>query len=218
MKILELRLRGYREWTESLGSDREWKIQSVQHDLASRLAKVAGEVGSFSIPYRFDSYILLADGVSSEGLERVIDSFSKVAPVRVEACWGFGEDYLEALKSCGSRREYPDTEVLVAHFDLDGFTALSDRTDAFLKVREFAREVEEFFLERGGLTHYLGGDNVVVFLPPSRKDSVVEFLKGKTGVKVGVGVGKTPREALSVAAEQLDSIRRARVWAKRGCT
>ncbi|MGB9733893.1 MAG: GTP cyclohydrolase IIa [Conexivisphaera sp.] len=39
---------------------------------------------------------------------------------------------------------------------------------------------------------------------------IEDFLRGKLGIKVGVGRGRTAKEALSMAAEGLDGIRRSR--------
>ena len=207
-----MRLKGYREWTESLGSDREWKIQSVQHAMASRISELAASIGSFAIPHRYDSFVLLTDGVKGDDVDGVIRGFSSFSPVGVEVCHGFGEDYLQALGNCYDDRYggAPDSEVAVAHFDLDGFTDLKDGAEAYVRAVKLVAEAQGFFLPRGALIHYLGGDNVVAFLPPGELGLIEDFLRGKPGIKVGVGRGRTAREALSLAAEGLDGIRRSR--------
>jgi len=62
----------------------------------------------------------------------------------------------------------------------------------------------------GGITQYLGGDNILVILPPLNYISLTERLVVEDDLKAGIGVSRTAREALRLAAKALHDLRVAR--------
>ncbi|BFH73443.1 GTP cyclohydrolase IIa [Sulfurisphaera javensis] len=210
MKIAEINLEGYKEWTESLGYDREWKIQSFQHNFLSELTQLASEINSFAVTYRYDSYILLLDGAEISKIDQVISKIRDLSPVPIKVCYGYGKTFLEAEKNCehGEKiSDFNDEKILVAHFDLDGFTRRRYLFDAYLEIFEVYNKIFNIMQNLGGLAYYFGGDNIGAFLNVEMLNHVKDIVESISGLKVGVGIGNNPREGLKNAAKALHIIR-----------
>lgn len=212
MKLSVIKLKGYREWTESLGYDREWKIQSFQHNFLSTLTNLASEINSFVITYRYDSYIMLIDGVKTENISYFLNKIQEISPVPIEPCFGYGKSPLEAEENCNyyeieKINEINDDKILVAHFDLDGFSTKRQLFKAYLEVYEIYNTIFSTSMKLGGLPYYFGGDNIGVFLSANNLKDIVEMIKDLSNVKVGVGIGNNPKESLKNATKALDTIR-----------
>jgi GTP cyclohydrolase IIa len=211
VKVLSLELVGYREWTESLGHDREWRIQSFQHRLAHVLYETFSEVNAFPVPLRYDTYAVLADGIKEANLFEALKKVRPFSPTEIRVCKGFARRPVDALFSCVDRLDdFPDERVVVAHYDIDGVTKLDGR-EALEEITTLRMTLERRAREIGAIPQYFGGDNFGVFATLRDLDELIELVKELRNVKVGIGVGKNPREALTKAAEALDYLRRSRV-------
>ncbi|BFI75233.1 GTP cyclohydrolase IIa [Sulfurisphaera ohwakuensis] len=211
MKIMQINLVDYKEWTESLGYDREWKIQNFQHGFLSRLNEIAAEINSFIITYRYDSYIMLLDGVLIGKNDYILTKIKELSPVPIDICFGYGKTLLDAERNCSINMDNillaKDEKVLVAHFDLDGFSRKRFLFDAYLEVYKIYNKLFNYAMELGGLAYYLGGDNIGIFLGVDNINKVIELANSFPNMKVGIGIGNNPREALKNAAEALHIIR-----------
>ena len=209
MKIAEINLVGYREWTESLGYDREWKIQKFQHSFTARLTELASEINSFLLTYRYDSYIFLLDGVSLENFYSVLDKVRDLSSVPISICLGFGKTLLEAERNCyyNDFKDIHDEKIVLAHFDLDGFSKKRSLFDAYLEIYDIYNKIFEFSRDVGGFAYYFGGDNIGVFMGLDKVEEVKRVVNEVDNIKVGIGVGNTPREAVTKAAKALHIIR-----------
>lgn len=211
MKVGIMSLKNYREWTESLGSDREWIIQAFQHDFSSKLTKLLAEIGSFVLTYRFDSYIFLLDGVEINQLAERFEKIKEWSPVPISICYGYGKTFLEAERNCNLSedeiRKYDDEKVVVAHFDLDGFTRKKLLFDAYLEVVELYNELTRKSMEIGAFTYYFGGDNIGIFLDANNIDKIKKLATLRKDLKVGIGIGKNARIALMNASLALHMLR-----------
>ncbi len=224
MKVLAVELYGYKEWTESLGYDREWVIQGVQHEIAMRINKASAELGAFLLPLRYDFFALLVDGLGASQLQFIFNEIKRVAPVPVRGCVGYGESLVEAQReastclsevSPGEIRapRYKDEEIVSAHFDVDGFTGMTRSTsfyEAFLSVTRLYSSLSEKVYELGGISQYLGGDNIIAFFGSKGIERVVELVQRMDNVKVGIGVGRNARLSMMNATEALERIRLSR--------
>ena len=213
LRVAVLELRGYREWTESLGDDREWLIQARQAELYSLLSVEAAGVGALTVPFRHDVHLVLASSVPHESLEYLAARAAEAAPTPVELRVGCGSTPAEAVSRAakGVRRCASREAVVLAHIDINSITRL-DRADglysSYLRItRLYARLVEELS-EYGAIVSYLGGDNMLAVLPFNREAlDVLEYVVEEEDAKAGVGVAAKPREAARLATKCLDAIR-----------
>ncbi len=212
-----LRFSGYREWTESLGPDREWYIQLVQARTYSVNQSFTAEKGGIVLPLRYDiQLILLPASVNpsefSEGLKQALKPY---APTPIELTFTCGPipQALEEVKRwgevCDVSPRCDPTEVAVAHADLNHFTSKTRSHGPYLTYVSMLRLVSRYaeVLKDRALIQYLGGDNVVAVTDERRIKEVIEVLTSTDVIKVGVGVSEAPREAFSLAAEALTRIR-----------
>lgn len=212
-----LRLLGYREWTEGLGDDREWIIQVVQSGIYGLVSAEAASVGAHVMPLRYDYMILLDSGAYPEGPRRIASAASSVAPTPVSASVACAPTPMDAQRVAsadpGVYEECTPDPVAAVHVDVDDISSRTQRESAyatFEEVLEIVLAATERASSLGGLVQYLGGDNLIAFLPGSSLDEFLEFVRGLEGVKAGVGVHRIPREAVALAARDLRSIRASR--------
>lgn len=228
-RIAVLEQVGYREWTESLGSDREWLIQETQSHLYHGLQEEAAEIGAFVLPLRYDYMIMLASSLSMGEHERLLRRASSLSPVPVRMASSCALTPLraEARASSRLRRLAPGTygysrcpgpeAIAVAHIDVNNFTFITLSTStykAFWHVRKLLLRLHSILARRGGIVSYLGGDNVIAVLPVDEAETMIGEILDEE-LKAGIGVASRAREALRLAAAALDNIRKSRVKGKR---
>ncbi|MCE4620840.1 MAG: GTP cyclohydrolase IIa [Desulfurococcales archaeon] len=224
IRIAVVELMGYREWTEELGSDREWMIQGIQAKLYGAAQQRASKLGGFVIPIRYDYMIVLASNLNKRAHKQILDTIKRHSPVKPRMASACSETPLAAeeaasnlLSKAGEGELYFDEcegrEVaVVGHIDVDDITGLTRALGAYksyMKVVEILAYLQGYISKWGGMTQYLGGDNVLAILPPPNFHDIVEKLRDVKGLKIktGVGVAPTFRAALMLAAEALHDIR-----------
>ncbi len=213
---------GYREWTETLGHDREWRIQETQARLYAGLQDAAKEVEAYVIPLRMDYMVLLAENVTR--LDPLLEVLRSEAPV----------PFRIALAKAGSPREAEGEstrrllmaghgEVVehqlcrgeevstIAHIDVNDISSTLSRDgvtvyESYVKVVSLYSSLQRRLSPRGALVSYLGGDNIIAVLPPSGEEGLRPIISDD--LKAGIGVAETPRRALGLATLALDTIRR----------
>ncbi|MGC8555593.1 MAG: GTP cyclohydrolase IIa [Conexivisphaera sp.] len=208
---------GYRAWTDGLGDDREWIIQSVQSGLHGILSAEAAALGAHAIPLRYDYMLVLDPGTEPDGVRRIASALAPVAPTPVAVSAACAPTPLEAqARASSSPALYescaPDPLAAV-HMDLDDASSRTRRDSAYGVFEDALRllcEASRRASSLGGLAQYLGGDNVIAFLPLGALREFMEFVEGLEGVKAGVGVHRAPREAVALAAANLRRIRSSR--------
>lgn len=216
IRIGVVRLKDYESWIRSLGYDREWKVQAAQADLYKSLVLESAEVGMFSLPLTYDSYLVIINAADIEDFKEVVDKLSHKVPVTLMAYVGLGCSYLEAMKRLrylgetnGNSMEEKLEDTVAVHFDLDGYNKLMSEKGLY-HVEEFMssalHKVRRASAEYGGLTYYAGGDNIICFVPRECLEGFISNVKAE-GFKIGVGVAPRPRDALALAAQALDMIR-----------
>ena len=214
-----LELVGYREWTESLGDDREWRIQVSQARLYSVLQEEVARYGGFVTPLSYDVMILVLNGVPREHYGRLYSVAVKFSPVPV-SLQIISVDEPSRLKPLGKPGLYIDTikdsPLAALHIDLNSFTRLRRHGGI---ITPYLKILEEYItlaklLGDNAVPAYLGGGNVVFFISTSlvrnalaRIESVIDTRE----YKVGVGIGPSARAALAAAAEALHTLREGRV-------
>ncbi len=220
VRISVVELIGYRGWTESLGNDREWRIQIIQSRLYSALQYVASRAGGFALPLRYDYMLVVSSNMGPERHREMLDELLSIAPTPVRVASACGstprdaearaseilrglEPNMHAYEDC-SDEEY----VATAHIDINDFTSKTDGRDVYGTYRTVLDLLGRLYRDigrLGGLVSYLGGDNVAAFIPRSSVVKLAEVLDEE--LKAGVGVAGTARRALRLAAEALHEIR-----------
>ncbi len=220
VRISVVELIGYREWTESLGNDREWRIQIIQSRLYSMLQHVASRAGGFALPLRYDYMLVVSSNMGPDRHKEMLDELLSIAPTPVRIASACGptpreaearasellrglEPNMHAYEECGEE-EY----VATAHIDINDFTrrtSYKDIYDTYKTILDLLGRLYKGIGGLGGLVSYLGGDNVAAFIPGSGVERLAEILD--EDLKAGVGIAPTARRALRLAAEALHEIR-----------
>ncbi len=222
VKVGVLELVGYREWTEQLGTDREWLIQLIQSNMYKVFQEKISEINGFVLSLRYDYMLLILEGVENSNVLSILDSLEKISPVPLRLSIACGQTPYEAqynasLKLRTSSDKYvledcSPTGIAVAHFDINDFTKLTSKLsiyDTFVSVEELHMHLTKEIQRIGGITQYLGGDNIVAFLSIDVLDAIKSLVEKIKGVKVGIGIAKNTRKALMYAALALDNIRKS---------
>ncbi len=213
-----IELVGYREWTESIGSDREWVIQVTQSRVYEVIQAYVKDFEGAALPLRYDiQLILLPSEVDprgfAEGLKSALSKYSPteinvslccgVPPEAIERCWrlaGNG-DYFEGRCS--------EETLAVAHADLNYYTQRTKSSGLYRSYVDVLALVANLAkaLEGVATVQYLGGDNLVAVTSEGRVGDVVKEVIRHDNIKVGVGISKYPRRAFEKAAEALTKLR-----------
>ena len=221
MRLGLVELIGYREWTESLGNDREWIIQYQQADMYRLLQREAAALGGFVLPLRFDYMLLVSTGISADGHRRVLDvaRMSSRIPARMVSIPGGkpARALDEAHSLLRSARpgevlyiEGPDGITTVAHVDINGIsrrTREKGLSESLQVIARFVADIVALAARHGGVAQYLGGDNIIVLLPDGSYEEFARDAVEASDVKVGIGQAIAPRRALELAAIALHEIR-----------
>jgi GTP cyclohydrolase IIa len=215
---------GYKEWTESLGYDREWKIQDIQSSIYKVVNDEISRVGGFALPVRYDGLIILADGIPSGSLLEIYTKVKEISPSKVSACIGYGKTPREAeinahnciLNSLSGEPKFDtfyDDNVVACHFDYNNFTLLTRELsfyNAYMRIMRLYSKLSEIIYDIGGITQYLGGDNMIAFIDEDTLDKIIKIVENMDEIKVGIGIGKNARSAMAGATRALDEIRSKR--------
>ncbi len=202
-----LELVRYREWTETLGEDREWKIQTFQNGFLAKLHEVSASFNSFVITKDFNRYFFFVDNVDVKGLKGSL--YSIESPVEVNLCESYGDSVKEAIRNSTlcRKEEGEDEEVVTIHLDYDYSTKERMWWRSISRVKAVAERIARASM---GVWYYLGGDNFVVFTNLKGLARAQGELRGLDVIKAGIGIGKTAREALKGSAEALKELRARR--------
>ncbi len=209
---------GYREWTESLGPDREWFIQAVQAKTYEVVQTLTADFDGIALPLRYDVQLVLLPPYSNgrEYVGRLKNALKPYSPTPVKVTLLCGEvpDVLKRVRMFNGNEDFIEEcvnggEVAVAHADLNYFTRRTCERGPYVTYVEMMGIISEFVnrLKDVAAVQYLGGDNVVAVTSPARLNEVIKVLAGRDGIKVGVGISSRPREAFAKAAEALTRIR-----------
>jgi len=208
-KITLIRLRGYREWTESLGPRREHIIQTVQAKIHSALWKYFTSIGALPHHLRYDFSLALTTNIETGRVGEVVAKIKRISPVDVEFCEGVGRTPREAYENCGATPGESAGVSVVAHMDVVDSTAATNKNGPLYVYRLIQRTISTIDSgceNLGCLAFYLGGDNIMLLLP--NVDAIYQVLRDvELSVRVGVGVAKKPYNAFVKATRGLDYMR-----------
>ncbi|HDD26015.1 MAG TPA: GTP cyclohydrolase IIa [Acidilobales archaeon] len=218
-----LQLVNYREWTESLGYDREWLIQITQSTIYKELVSKIKNIGGVVLQCRHDYFIVLEPYLENlkEVNKNIIDELSEYSPVPIKLILVCGNDpYAAQDKACKLLQRMKDSitiltdgnirEVGIVHVDVNDFTNLTFTNNAYDSYVEIVNLIWRFTNELKGLgvlVQYLGGDNIALIFNPKRINEVINYINKIPNIKAGVGIDSIPRRAFEKATKALDTIR-----------
>lgn len=219
-RLTLLEIHKYREWTEELGSDREGLIQIKQSTIYRELQQIFWSRNCFVLPFRYDYYIVLSNGLVENDLRELVNELENKTPYGIKAV-SIAHKYpvyalLKATRLIKSEKFYYESssedEVVVSHIDLNNITELSMETsiyESYVEILSLNYYITKQVFSIGGITNYMGGDNLVAILPIDKYLELVETLPSY--LKIGIGVSRVPRRALELSTRALTSIRRGEV-------
>ena len=229
-----LKISGYGPWTLTLGSDREHELQILQASIYREVQRLFSGLNCLAFLNRADEFFVVSNGLTLEEHVDVQRSLEKSFDVRLTMSIGCGESPFQA--NLAAHRARMDKSVLdrehrifgsindgaqnasIMHLDVDGLTSRG-RTDSPYEITSAVfglySDMSKFFLDRGSLAFFLGGDNFMVVASHAAIESVRQFIKmtrDDTGISLncGIGHGRTGREAAGLATKSLDTIREIR--------
>ncbi len=220
-RLTIIKLLGYREWTESLGNDREWIIQTRQSKTYTLIQQLFSKKQGFAIPIRYDYYIALSNGIDERTHREILLEIESIAPNGVKIV-SLTHKYPFTAQLLGTRILEESTEKLVfidgeedeniiLHIDFDNITAMTYMTsiyETYMKIMSFYTNITYAAARLGGITTYLGGDNMIAIM---NRNTLDEFISNiPSYVKIGGGTSYYPRKALELAAKALSTIRKNR--------
>jgi len=211
----------YREWTESLGEDREWIIQETQNEIMRTVHEISSEYYAFPLQLRYDNFLIIVNNLTPEQISQMVKDINDQIPLRVNTCLGFGNTPLEAQQnasrciSIGHRDtdSYRDDHVIALHFDINHNTERLKKIsiyESFIEIMDVYNSLIKFLYSIGGIAQYLGGDNFLGFISDNAIYKVTEKIDSLEGLKVGIGISKKARNAIKLATSALDDIRKDR--------
>jgi len=216
-RITLIELVNYREWTEELGFDREGVVQVKQASIYGLLQDFFWAHNCFTLPFRYDYYIVLSNGLRESVLRDLFKKLNGITPYGVRIASAVHkypiralEKAFRALKNTDFHYEECGEEdpVVVAHIDLNKITELAALTsiyESFVEITKTYERIVEIAFRYNGLASYMGGDNIIAVLPEELLNAFLELIPSH--IKVGIGISRNPRKALEYAAKALSTIR-----------
>lgn len=209
---MQLKLIGYREWTETLGFRREHIIQQTQAELHRRIWAEFTSLDALPHQMRYDYAMVYSNNVPAESLIAKVKSIQEAAPVPVDYCIGRGRTPLEAYERCGDGSTEGGPAV-VGHLDIVNSTRQTEKRgsyDIYIVVGDLLNKINSICRGLGCLSFYLGGDNIMIFLPDVEAGFQI-YDQVYIDVRLGIGIAERPYQAFTKATEALDSMRRDNV-------
>jgi GTP cyclohydrolase IIa len=232
-----IQIDNYGPWTVTPEPRREMDLQTLQSRLFADIAQFVGYRGGYAFFTRFDNMVAVTNGLDVADHELLQESMGNRYPITVSL--GIGTDpnpavalerATEGIQRAGSAQDGDRCEVLagdtiadgsdevsIAHFDVNDATGkYTDRLnefDSFIQIEQgYASLMRYLREETGGLSFFVGGDNIIAVAPDMTTDAyrdAIDHVKDSVDVdlKVGVGRGSTAHEAGMAAKHALEECR-----------
>jgi GTP cyclohydrolase IIa len=221
VQVTIIRLIGYREWTESLGPDREHIIQRVQAQLHRELVEAFSKLNAWAHPLRYDYLLAITNGLGNDELIRIIKGLADYSPVPLSSGTyadvnprvAEKEAFRLAIKAgpgVSLMGDFDDGPVAIAHIDLIDSTSSTEWTSSYQlyeHVWGVVNQVRLHLAQYGGITLYLGGDNIVSIIQPTINEDDLKPLANLVNSRIGIGIASSGRAAMKLATEALDMLR-----------
>ena len=235
-----IQIDNYGPWTDTLGNDREHRLQILQAELYSSLQEKFAKQGGLVFFNRFDEMLAITNGINREQHREIQLEVNKQFPFTISMGVGVGRTPFEAqanaskmLQETGSAQskmrraelayvaslDKEHSHVQIIHIDVNGITETStDHVSAFettMKVMAVYSNLVNSLKHHGSLLFYIGGDNFMGVANGVTMDEITSLLNEchddlNIELKCGIGVAKTGRKAAELATMNLHKIRQDR--------
>ncbi|MFC6725809.1 GTP cyclohydrolase IIa, partial [Halobium palmae] len=217
-QLTQVQIDNYGPWTVTPEPRREMDLQTLQSRLFADVAQFVGSRDGYVFFTRADNMVAVTNGLDRDDHALLQESVRNRYPVTVSL--GVGVDPVPAtaleaasrgLQEAGSaqdgeRREVlagefrarsTDEDVQIAHFDVnDATTKYTDRQnefDTFVEIEQgYAALMRHMREEHGGLSFFVGGDNIIAAAPTLREAAyraAIDHVEREVVVSLKVGVG-----------------------------
>ena len=235
IQITIIKIKGYGPWTLTLGADREHELQMLQASLYKEIQKLFSDKNCLTFQNRCDEFFVVSNGINISEHATIQEILSKkFADIQLAISVGVGNTPFEAnVQAHKAQRDQiqqghgiysitmnPQTtkdNVRIMHLDVDGLTKRGVKDTPYeitCEIFGLYHRMSKYFIERGALSFFMGGDNFMVIASDKAKEDVSEFLKSEknAGITINCGIGQanTGRKAAHLATKSLDIIRNMR--------
>ncbi|MHA1797170.1 MAG: GTP cyclohydrolase IIa [Candidatus Helarchaeota archaeon] len=206
-------------YTETLGDNREHKIQILLSEIFIELQKLFNEKNGFVFSASKDNLIAISNGFTIEDHLQILNEIERKFPITVSMGIGVGEtpldaehDASKALRMKGSaqssRRKvlgynghaFPiKDDITIAHVDINFYTKIATDKHAqyenFMNLNKSYLTLMNDFKEHGALCFFNGGDNFITVCPDSIThqdlENILSSYESKHAPwKLKMGIGK----------------------------
>lgn len=229
-QVCIITIAGYGPWTLELGSDREHRLQSLQASLYGQLQDAFSARGGLVFQNRADEFFVLTNGMGLDDHVQTLDLVrSKFAGISLHAsvgCHTFPFDASKAAADASTKETVgvqgsvcdEGDKVVILHMDVDGLSTRREKLSPYevtSAIYGLYSEMSSFFMKRGSLAFFMGGDNFMIVANEENLESNIDkFLEISDArglsLNCGIGRGTTARKAASNATRSLDDIRKMR--------
>ncbi|NEU56454.1 GTP cyclohydrolase IIa [Halorussus sp. MSC15.2] len=239
-QVTLIQIDNYGPWTVTPEPRREVDLQTLQSRLYADLSQLVGNREGYVFFTRFDNMVAVTNGMDETDHAMIQESVGNRYPVTVSFGVGADPSPVEALSTAtehiqdaGSAQEADRTEILrgtcldpdertdddvqIAHFDVNDatgkYTDEMNAFDSFIHIEQGYAELMRYFRRaHGGLSFFVGGDNVIAVSPDldaAAYEDTVRHVQETVEVelKVGVGQAATPQSAGMAAKHALEDCR-----------
>jgi GTP cyclohydrolase IIa len=218
IQITLIQIDNYGPWTDTLGSDREYRLQSIQAELYSFLQREFAKRDGLVFYNRFDEMLAVTNGIGPSEHQSILELTKERFPFTVSMGVGIGRTSFEAqhiastlLQSKGSAQsedrrgvlvfdhatQHSETFAQIAHIDVNNVTQrFTDRVSAYetsLRIMQLYLDLMRAFLRREALLFYLGGDNFMALTngmdAGEIKSTLMDHAHAGRGISLKCGVG-----------------------------
>lgn len=243
IQITIIRIDDYGPWTQTLGDDREHRLQILQSQLYAHLVDWFASQNGVLFYNKYDEMIAVSNGIPLSKHKEIQRSVAQRFPVNISMSVGVGETPYEAQLKASElfnevvRRVAEPRSLLIGealspinkglvkivHFDVDDFTHRWTNTQSVYEsariVRRLYYELTELMFENHSLLFYNGGDNYVSVsngMPLTRVEQLISNVDKRMGIplKAGIGISRTGRKAMQLATSSLEYIREGKTHSK----
>jgi len=235
IQLTIMKIAGYGPWTLTLGSDREHELQMLQASLYREVQDRFSRKDSLVFLNRGDEYFAVTNGLALEDHVAIQEHLWSKFDLRLamsigcaETPYGANLEAFEAKKSgalldaehaiYGRIDGSPGKRAAIMHMDVEGL-ASSRKTKSPYEISSsmfsLLAKMSAFFMEKGSLAFFLGGDNFMIVAHGDPKPLAGEFIdlaRREDGITLNCGIGRagTSRDAARLATKSLDTIRELR--------
>jgi len=235
-----IQIDNYGPWTDTLGDDREHRLQILQAELYSLLQEKFANRAGLVFFNRFDEMLAVTNGISKEQHREIQLEVNKHFPFTISMGVGVGRTPFEAQTNasrilqetgsaqskvrraklaCGATLDEERSYVQIIHIDINGITeTCTDRVSAYettMKVMAIYANLIDSLRHHNSLLFYIGGDNFMGIANGVTMDQITSLLNerhedSQMELKCGIGIAKTGRKAAELATMNLHKIRQDR--------